>query len=61
MKATYLQGRDEMRGELQQVKDEHPTLANIADAAGSAVSPVNIFSKGNWKQNIWQKLWIFIR
>lgn len=47
MKATYLQGRDEMRGELQQVKDEHPTLANIADAAGSAVSPVNIFSKGN--------------
>ena len=50
-----------MRGELQQVKDEHPTLANIADVAGSAVSPVNIFSKGNWKQNIWQKLWIFIR
>ena len=47
MKATYLQGQDEMRGELQQVKDEHPTLANIADAAGSAVSPVNIFSKGN--------------
>lgn len=36
-----------MRGELQQVKDEHPTLANIADAAGSAVNPVNIFSKGN--------------
>ncbi len=45
MKETYVQGRDDMRRELQQIKDEQPILANIADAAGSSLSP-SIFSKG---------------
>lgn len=45
MKETYVQGRDEMRGELQQFKEEYPTLSNIADATGSALSP-SVFSKG---------------
>ncbi len=45
MKETYVQGRDDMRKELQQIKDERPILANIADATGSALSP-SIFSKG---------------
>lgn len=45
MKETYVQGKDEMRGELQQFKEEYPTLSNIADAAGSALTP-SVFSKG---------------
>lgn len=45
MKETYIQGRDDMRRELQQIKDEQPILANIADAAGSSLS-MPIFYKG---------------